>query len=368
MGSLFILHLMRRWIAPFFLFMPATIFAQEHNLYIIDSIPLDVKASTNIQAKTRALVQGKKIAFSTILCRVTARENCKNFNPTPIEIDALIRDFSIQDEQFGAGVYRAQLKVSFREKELIDFFKEKNLSYSVTQARPALLLPVWRDEDGLALWTPKNLWLASWSLRPTLINGLTPLRRVDWNARDRDLLPAIDKAPKDFEPFRDISRNYNLDGIVLSFATPVRDPAGVIETLHLDTIIFHPDLPPFQPQRAVKRRQKQSDKDFFAEAQNVLLQTIEENWKQKNFISVTKKNFLTVAVVFNDHQEWNRLRDKLLSSAQIDAITVKRLSLQIADVEFSFAGTEAQLQANLLRLGFLLEKNEKGWQFSTSEG
>lgn len=140
------------------LFSPVAAWA---NAFTIGGVPVDVSAESPTEARQKAILQGEAIAFSRLMQTVISPED-RVLIPelSSAEIEALVADFSVENEKSSATRYIATMTVNFDEGRVAQLLKNFSVSLLQGGEKTIVLLGVYQpDADSVPLlWEDDNPW------------------------------------------------------------------------------------------------------------------------------------------------------------------------------------------------------------------
>lgn len=149
------------------------------NLYEITGVEVDETADNAETARQNAIATGERRAFETLLQRITTPEDQAKLASTPqTVIQGLIKDFWISKEKASRVRYIAELNFNFQPSQVRGFLRNSGTPFTTQPAPPAVIIPVFMQNQQPLLWEEANPWRAAWvdqtgtSLRP--LRMLTP--------------------------------------------------------------------------------------------------------------------------------------------------------------------------------------------------
>ena len=186
---------------------------------LFDSSVYDVNfVSNNIEnTKIIKINEIKKDSLLTILNKTLYYEKYQDLLPI-LSIDLInsfIKNVTINDEKIIGNKYFSKIKINFDKKKIIEFYREKKISY--VEYYPKKFLLIIYDENELSenLFNKNNNFY-SYYKKNIKSNGLYKIPNLDIN--DRYILKKEHIKNKDYNKILEFSKKYDLDEIIVVIA------------------------------------------------------------------------------------------------------------------------------------------------------
>lgn len=130
------------------------------DLFVMTNIPVSADAETALLARTQAITNGEKQAFTELLDKIVAPAD-RNRIPTVTDemITSFVQDVSVAHEKAGSTRYMGALTVRFKAEPIRSFLAEQYVTFLSRLPQPALVLPLYREgiqtisiDDNNPLW------------------------------------------------------------------------------------------------------------------------------------------------------------------------------------------------------------------------
>ena len=183
---------------------------------LFDSSVYDVNfVSNNIEnTKIIKINEIKKDSLLTILNKTLYYEKYQDLLPI-LSIDLInsfIKNITINDEKIIGNKYFSKIKINFDKKKIIEFYREKKISY--VEYNPKKFLLIIYDENELSenLFTKNNNFY-SYYKKNIKAKDLYKIPNLDIN--DRYILKKEHIKNKDYNKILKFSKKYDLDEIIV---------------------------------------------------------------------------------------------------------------------------------------------------------
>jgi hypothetical protein len=336
-------------------------------VFTISNFPVEASAENAVAAKNRAIADGQKAAYRSLLKRlvpVTSYARLKPLRDVPI---ANVYDgFAVRSERNSATTYIASLDFTFRADAVRSMLRREQIPFVEDQAREVVLIAAVReagklDRDG----SVAREWLSTWK-ELDLTNTLTPLRveavkPVIHNDTLKMLVDGDDSA------IRVLASEYNGEDVLTAIAEVDR-PAG---RLHV-TLAGRDAAGTF----GLKRSYRLFDGDvrYAMELAAIVSHGIVEGrWKALRTRgggatevaaagpAATGGEPVHVEAEFSSFGEWNSLRERLEGTPGVSNVEIAAVSARGADLALSFPGGGPSLASALAARGMSLRDVGGAW-------
>ena len=320
--------------------------AQASSVFEVAKINVDASADSTAAARALGLRRGQAEALRLVMQRLVKQSEW-SLLPTLAELDveALVEGFRISNEKTGNGRYLATLSVQFKPGPLRDLLRAKGMAVTEVQSRPALLLPVLEDLQGLQAWG-EHWWQQEWS-GYDIDNSPAPMLLPLGDLEDTQIANAEDILIGDPEKLQALNARYETDTVVVAHAL-----ADVEGQLGVTAYIFAAD----SSDVIVKTYRTGTPHPEMARlAIADIMSDLAERWKSISAVASDEKQVLEIRAAFAGLPDWTRLLDRLEEADLVRDVSIIELTGNYAYVDLVYIGSLEQLERNLdqrsLRLG-----------------
>jgi Uncharacterized protein conserved in bacteria (DUF2066) len=344
--------------------------------FTIANYPVEAADSNAVAAKEKALADGQKSAFRSLLKRIVPVTAYKQISRlSSVKPADMVSGVSVRSERNSSTEYIASLDFSFQPDAVRSALKREGVPFVETQAEPVILIPVIRQGNPAEAKTDSGPWRAAWS-GLDLVHTLTPVK-LD------DLKPVIHSdtvkmlSEGDDNGLRILSSEYGNSRIVLAIFETDLSAKKVLVTLTGQDAVG-----PLLLKRTY--RVSGGDLGYTAElAAVVALGVLEGRWKAtKSGANASEQAALpsaapawqadaappaaageSVAFVaeFNSLEQWNEIRTQLLDTPGVDNVSILTMTARSADVGLQFPGGTQGLANAVGARGLSLLNNGTSW-------
>jgi len=329
-------------------------------VFTIANYPVEATAGNAVEAKERAMADGQRAAFRSLLKRlvpVTAYNRLKPLTSNPVA--GLVESVAIRSETNSRTRYIASLDFAFSPRGVRDLLAGAGVPYIEVQSQPVVVVPAIRGAGGLDVRQSRE-WLDIWG-GLDLEHALSPIRLARYTgATSPDALEKL--AGGDAAAMRELAVAQRSDRAVALVAVIDRT------NKRLEVSLAGQDaVGPL----ALKRRYAIPDGDVayaMEYAAVVSLAIIEGRWKavqaaRRGGIAALSAPAEAVEIIveFRNRQQWEEVRRQLGGLPGMQALDVRSLSARSAVLDLRYPGGGPQLASALAGGGFTLANIAGVW-------
>ena len=345
-----------RFILAFSLFLASPVAAG--NVFQVDRIKVDVSATSTTLARSTALQQGQARALSIAMRRLAKQEEWEKLpDIRTLDIENMVEVLRISDEKTGPTRYLATLSIQFKAAPLRDLLRSYGVAVTEVQSKPALLLPVLEDLQGLQAWG-EHWWQTSWR-DFDIDNNPAPLLLPLGGLDDSLIANAEDILIGDPAKLQMLNDRYGTQTVIVAHAL-----ADVEGQLGVTAYIFGEE----ESDVIVRTyRTGEPHEDMGRVAIDEIASALAERWKQVAAVASDEKQILRVRADYPSLKEWTRLLSRLNEAKLVREVTIVELAKSYAYLDLAYIGSVTQLGGNLGQRGLMLVEGEAGWTVVTEE-
>ena len=345
-----------RFILAFGLFLASPVAAG--NVFQVDRIKVDVSATSTTLARSTALQQGQARALSIAMRRLAKQEEWEKLpDIRTLDIENMVEVLRISDEKTGPTRYLATLSIQFKAAPLRDLLRSYGVAVTEVQSKPALLLPVLEDLQGLQAWG-EHWWQTSWR-DFDIDNNPAPLLLPLGGLDDSLIANAEDILIGDPTKLQMLNDRYGTQTVIVAHAL-----ADVEGQLGVTAYIFGEE----ESDVIVRTyRTGEPHEDMGRVAIDEIASALAERWKQVAAVASDEKQILRVRADYPSLKEWTRLLSRLNEAKLVREVTIVELAKSYAYLDLAYIGSVTQLGGNLGQRGLMLVEGEAGWTVVTEE-
>ena len=312
--------------------------AQAGNVFEVQKIKVDASAASTSLARAAALREGQTKALSMVMRRLTKQEEWEKLpDSQALDFENLVEGLRISNEKTGPGRYLASLSVQFKPAPLRDLLRGVGVAITEVQSRPALLLPVLEDLEGLQSWG-EHWWRQEWAAYD-IDNSLAPMLLPLGDLEDTEIANAEDILIGDPAKLQRLNERYGTDTVVVAHAlADVEGQLGVTAYIfgaeESDVIVrtYRTGTPhPEMGQRAIDE----------------VMGILAARWKSVAAVVSDEKQVLQVRASYTSLADWTRLLERLNAVDLVRQVTIVELTKNYAYVDLAYIGSVPQLTNNL---------------------
>lgn len=341
----------------------------ETGLYTVTGVDVDVTDKDATTAKTKAIIEAQVKAFPILAERLGSAEAVQKLaDLTPQQIGRMLRSLSIEEEHSGPGRYIGKLTVRFLPNKVRAVFAEHGLPVVEQQAPPIVVLPIWKSPEGTIVWED-NIWRKAW-LDLKAEQAIVPLIVPLGDLQDSQAITPEEALAMDPVKLESIMIRYEAKAILVAIAEPSGEVAihammtgetplgkvafdenyqaeegGIEASAAMAARSFHNAL--LDHWRSVKLKMAAQAK---AEAE-----------AQRAAQAVASAQALPVAVPFRSADEWNAIRQRILSVDGVLGVDVSTFARNGAMIKLMFNDSLDDLRNSLYASNLRLDRIRGTW-------
>ena len=346
--------------------------ANKDIVFTVAKYPVEARAANAVAAKKRALADGQRAAFRSLLKRivpVAAYPQIARLKDTPIQ--TVLSGLRVRSERNSTTDYIATLDFTFDAKSVRELLQRSGVAFVDEQAPWLTLIPIYRDPTSAGAGRADRskarmtrLWKRDWRSLD-LANTLTPIKvQALKPVVHADTVSAL--ANGDLSALSILEGEYNVGRVVAAIAE--LGPRG----RRLNVMMIGRDA---VGTFALKRSYRIQDDDvaYSSELAAVIgLGILEGRWKSLKMPGVVSHSPVSAgvgpsiqvnfSVGFRGRGDWWRIRKALTRLPGVENMTVGALSARGAEISLNYPGGAEQLALALAPLGLQLTQVGNGWQ------
>jgi len=274
-----------------------------------------------------------------------------------LDIENMVEVLRISDEKTGPTRYLATLSIQFKSAPLRDLLRSYGVAVTEVQSKPALLLPVLEDLQGLQAWG-EHWWQTAWRAYD-IENNPAPLLLPLGDLDDSLIANAEDILIGDPAKLQMLNDRYGTQTIIVAHAL-----ADVEGQLGVTAYIFGEE-----DSDVIVRTYRTGElhEDMGQVAIDEIASALAERWKQVAAVASDEKQTLRVRADYPSLREWTRLLLRLNEAKLVRDLTIVELAKSYAYIDLAYIGSVTQLGGNLGQRGLVLAESEFGWTVIAEE-
>ena len=236
-------------------------------------------------------------------------------------INSFIKNVTINDEKIIGDKYFSKIKINFDKNKLIEFYREKKISY--VEYYPEKFLLIIYDENKLSenLFTKNNNFY-SYYKKNIKANGLYKIPNLDIN--DRYILKKEHIKNKDYNKILEFSKKYELDEIIVVTAKSYNNTTNFEFTL-------------FSNEEIIEKEFSLNKNDYQIFFKILKFESL-NNWKIVNGIQNSSVNKVNCKINYYNNHELKEIRNNLKKISIIQSLNIKSLSFKSIEYDINYYG------------------------------
>lgn len=333
------------------------------DVFTVLEVPVDVTASTAARARDVAIRRAQRQASRQVLARITLPEDKRKLPALDdARVARLVSSIHFSEERYSSKRYIAKITIAFNRKSVLDLVRLSGISFSQTQARPIVVVPIYRDGDAETLWEPGNPWREAWRSHEWRGN-LLPFVVPNGSLGDVAAISARQATAKDPVRIAAIANKYDAGETLVADAAMRYDAEGAAEAL--DVTVMRYTQSGEQGVNVTFLRDKKEDLgEFLAWCAAQIADRLTLEWKRQTLIEFDAQKTLIARAPLRSLKDWLNLQAALGDVGRIRRYVLESLAVEEAVVTIDFLGASEQLATALAQQGVTLVATEEDWILS----
>src|SRR4051794_34074072 len=323
------------------------------NTYTIGGVDVDVTAADAVQARQQAIREARQKAVRLLVERMVPAEDRAKVPPVNDQrLDSMVRGVEFASERTAGNRYIGKLGVVFAAEPVKQWLGEAGISIAETVARAALVVPLWKDKDGLQRLDDRSAWRDAWTGLDTLGTSV-PVAMARGDQLDRDAMTVEQAYVGDVTALARLNERYRAPTVIVAIAEGDKDGPIKVGGVRYDM-------------QTGARSQLMSltvpDASQLADAVKKIHAKLDEDWRGLATVRRDQQAGLDVYVPIRALSDWVQVRQRLGGIPAIKSVSVRTLEADRAELRLDYYGNEEQLQKLLAQAGLQLDKDADKWR------
>lgn len=338
---------------------PAAVLAQEADkaaLYQVADVAVEITSDQPAHARDQAIQQAERQAFDQLMGRLGIETAPKLSDDA---VANLVQAFEVQQEKVSPHRYIGTFTIKFRANAVRSALQNAGTSFTETQSKPVLILPVVATPAGTLLWDNNAKWWAAW--REAVHGSSTVPLVLPTGDNDDRRLTADAALAGSSDALAPLIARYDAKALVIAVlkADPDRPALAAGQPFVIDAV--HYNAMGQTPEPLTLTAAPPTDSDSLRAALNQGVRQIraalEKEWKDTAKIGAAAAARLPVVVDVDSLASWSAIKHQLDSTPSIrktHLVAIKRGAIRI---ELDYRGDLHDLVSTLATANLTLAKN-----------
>jgi len=322
------------------------------NAYTIGGIDVDVTGADALKARDQAVREAKRKAVGLLLERMVAPEDRSKVPPVDdTRLETMVRGVEFANERTAANRFIGTLNVVFGADQVKAWLSQAGVSVAETVARPALVVPLWKDKNGVEPLDDTNAWRDAWSKLDTS-GSAVPVTVVRGDQLDQNAISVEEAYVGDVSALARLDQRYRQPVIVVAIVEGNKESGPLsIGGFSYDTQTgARRDIP----------KTTATDSSQLADAASRMQAKLDEDRRGVGVVRRDSQDAIDVVVPIQTLSDWVQVRQRLGAVPAIRNVSVRTLETDHADLHVEYFGTTDQLQRVLAQAGLQLSRDGNG--------
>jgi hypothetical protein len=342
------------------------------------TIKVDATADSAAAAREAARIDGQRRALAAVIERLSgAGESTKLPKLDDKTITDMVASFEVANERMSAVRYVADYTFHFRPSKVrrlvrvVEPASTESVGKSTAESsgkaspesgsRPIIVLPVYKDEAGIALWDDPNAWRAAWGQRSA---GPGRLILPLGDARDLAAIDAQQAEAGQSQALSSIAQRNGGSEAVVALAT-ARRQAGQLAGLEISVKRYRSGRLVDAQGNSFATEPGESEADLLRRAADAVAAELESS-SRKTETHSDQQASLAASVPITSLGDWLQVRTRLSAINSIRKVDLLSLNRQEARIEVKYVGSQDQLRSSLAAVALDLGGGDPVWRIQPS--
>jgi hypothetical protein len=328
--------------------------ASTGNAITIGGVDVDVTGADPLKARDQAVREAKRKAVGLLVERMVAPEDRAKVPPVDdARLEGMVRGVEFAKERPAGNRFTGTLNVVFGADQVKSWLSDAGISVAETVARAALVVPLWKDKNGVEPLDDRNAWRDAWSKLDTSASAV-PVTVVRGDQLDQNALSVEEAYVGDVTALTRLNDRYRLPTIVVAIVEGDKD-AG---TLTVGGFRYDAQT----GARSDLGKTSVAGAGQLADAAAKIQAKLDSAWRSVAVVRRDSQDAMEVVVPIRALSDWVQVRQRLGAIPAIKNVVVRSLETDKALLHVDYYGTPEQLTQTLAQAGLQLSKEPDGWQ------
>jgi len=317
--------------------------ARANEVFTVRGVKVDVTAETAAKARTQALAEGERMAFTKLIERLTMRIDRELLpNLSGKEISSYVRDFEVAEEKNSQVRYLASLNYTFKGDEIRGLLQDNQVPFAETMSKPVLVVPIYQKAGVHLLWDEGNGWRDAWDSLP-VSTGLVPMILPLGDLADLATIQAEQAINGDEVRLTALAKRYGAADYLIAEGIYAVSPETGLPQLEVTLTRYGSAQNEQTMLLSFAAEGEENESALLRRAAFEVAAQIEDHWKRDNLIRFGEGAVASVVIPVRGLGDWIEARKRLSSIAVIKETELVLLSRNEAQVNLHYLGTLSQL-------------------------
>lgn len=334
----------------------------QRSVFSVSNITVDINAVSAVAARSQAIAQAHRIAFSNVFTKMVAREDW-GLEPalTNKELAALVSAVDVRGEKSSQTRYVAELSVTFDKEALLGVFQDAGVTFTDSQTPPIILLPASKYGGAQLLWSADNVWRSAWMASPTRAQSLVSYEMLETSPAASIQVSALGLAHASPQQLITLIRAHKASDIIIANADIQFDLVSARYQAAFD-VRRGPQQAPFM-EFDVVQQPGEAPLKMLERAIVTIDQELSGLWKRQLLAEYAQARDVRIEARFQSAADWQTMRAAFAQERRLRSVAVDRLQLGSAVLTARFVGDYDPLKEAMANAGFILTQSAPtSWQ------
>ena len=339
-----------------FLQLPFSKSFSEESIFVVNDI--EVKGNFDINFSRDKITNKAFInSFNALMSKILLSKDLEKISDIKLKkIKNLIDSFQILEENYKNEEYRAVFKISYNDKKVKKFLRNKNISFTQPKNISAIFFPILLINDEIQDFDD-NYFFKNWNeieIGNETINYIMPIVDLDDILRMKEMKNTIEELDVD-----NFVNKYDVKNYVFSLIDYNNNKLNI----HIKTN--------FNDNKKTKNINYKSinieDKSKLNSILKDIKMEVTDIWKEVNVVNLLMPLTINIKFKHTDLTDLDKIKKIFYKISIIDSYYMDRLNINHSFFKIYYYGSPKRLQTEFLKFGYKLKNDQGIWQLYSND-
>lgn len=321
--------------------------------YTVTDVEVDVAGADPMQARQLGIAQARRKAAQMLVERtVPPEDRSKVVIPDDARLESMVRGVEFVRERPSANRYSATLTVVFAPDAVKGWLGGAGARPGETVQRPALVVPLWRDRNGVQALADPNAWRSAWLGLDTK-GSAVPVTVLRADSLDQSSISPEEAYVGNLSALSRIAERYKAPVVIVAVVTGPREGPLTVGGLRYDAQTGA---------RSEILESRIGSSAQLGDAARQIHAQMEDQWRGVATVRRDSQDSLEVVVPLRGLGDWVQVRQRLGAIPAVKNVAVRGLEADRAELRLDYFGTTDELRQTLAQAGLLLDRDADKWR------
>lgn len=352
------------------------------DLLTIENVTVDITAENSVAARDQAFAKAQMDAYTMLAERLKQQGYIHSYKkPDSVSVSAMIQDYEVTQEKISGVRYVGTYIFRFRKVAVERFFGIGNLSTELLSQTPTtegqpqeattlasdqqtetiLVLPFYKAQGRLTIWSENNIWMQAWVRKDTQ-QGDTNIEIPIGDLMDVADLGETQALNYETNRLSRMLSRYNAREAAVVIAAPDQflsavssDGLKAVGSIRISLYRTDRRGPELVKELDIRPGVTETRSQLYDRAVGIVFQALQkEDWKAKTISETADALAYKLHVTITSINQWVRIQQSLRNIQGLSNFSVLSLKPREAFIQFRFRGDATALAQSLAQANMTL--------------